>query len=93
MEETKPLAGNLTLFQRTQKIQQQVTNNITTDTILATDNFNIYYSQAMNGIGPVLFRRQWDKDLTQPSWILYYVFPNSIILTLDLTINPLYFLI
>ena len=67
MEEANPLAGNLILFQRTQKIQQQVTNNITTDTILATDNFNIYFSQAMNGIGPVLFRGQWGKDLTQPS--------------------------
>ena len=59
MEEANPLAGNLILFQRTQKIQQQVTNNITTDTILATDNFNIYFSQAMNGIGPVLLGGQW----------------------------------
>ena len=36
-----------------------VINNITTDTILATDNFNKYFSQAMNGIGPVLFGGQW----------------------------------
>ena len=47
----------------------------------------------MNGIGTVLIRGQWGKDLTQPSWILYYVFPNSIFLPLDLTINPLYILI
>ena len=37
----------------------------------------------MNGIGTVLIRGQWGKDLTQPSWILYCVLPNSIFLPLE----------
>ena len=45
----------------------------------------------MNGIGTVLIRGQWGKDLTQPSWILYCVLPNSIFLPLDLTVNLLFF--
>ena len=66
---------------------------IITYTILGTDNFNIYFSQAINGVGPVLFRGQWGKDLTQLSWILYYVLQNSIFLPLHVTVNPLYFVI
>ena len=68
---------------------------ITIDTILGIgiDHLNIYLSEALNSIGTVLFRGQWANHLTQPGWTLYHVPSHSIVLPLDLTVNPSYFLI
>ena len=58
----------MTKFSQEIVFTSRLQSTITIDTILGigTDHLNIYLnSQALNGIGTVLFRGQWGKDLTQ----------------------------